>query len=416
MTDRPSALSEWKLSWRVVAASMVGLSLGGLTPYSIGAFVQPLEAEFGWSRTWISSGMTVALFMGAVLTPVVGLLIDRIGPRRIAIPGVICLCAAIAMLSMLGTSLWVWFGLWILVGLSQVMIKTTVWLTGVSSAFDRSRGLAIGLGLSGGTLASAIAPLLSTFYIDEFGWRTAYVCLAASWGVVVIPVVILWFRSPRDQAVRKESRIDRESLPGVDLREGLRSPAFIKIMLSALAIITATMALSVMMIPVLESQGIDKVAAARVAALMGLSSIFGRVATGYLLDKLDARLVGAISFMFPVAACVMLLALPGSVPAAILAALLLGLCLGGEYDCTAYLSSRHFGLRRFGTLYGLVVAAMAGGIAIAPLWISYIYDVTKSYRLGIMICIPMALLAAGMLLSLAPNPRFGKRDEAERQS
>jgi MFS family permease len=408
----PTDDAEWKSFWRIVAASMVGLSLGGLTPYSFGAFVQPLEAEFGWSRTHISSGVTIALFMGAILTPAAGLAIDRFGPRRIALPGVVCLCIAIAMLSMLNRSWSLWIGLWALVGLSQVMIKTTVWLAGISSAFERNRGLAIGIGLSGGTVTSAIAPLLATYYIAEFGWRTAYACLAATWGVIVIPIVFLWFRSPRDHMIRNGREDDRDLLPGLDLKEGVRSGAFVKILISAAAIVSATMALTVMMIPILGSQGIDAATAAKVAALMGAASVAGRIATGFLLDRLDARMVGAATFLFPVVACLLLLAVPGSLPVATSAAVLLGLCLGGETDCTAYLAARHLGLRRFGTLYGFIVAVMAGGISFGPMWISMIYDTTGSYRLGLMLCIPLSVLAAFMLILLECNPRLDARERA----
>jgi MFS family permease len=395
--DTPS--TEWKRSWPIVAASVFGLSFTGLSAYAIGAFVLPLEAEFGWSRARITSGVTMSGLLGALLFPLAGILIDRIGPRRIAVPGMILLCAGIAMLSLINESLLVWVGLWSFVGLAMVFTKSTVWLTGISSAFDRSRGLAIGVGLSGGTLTTAIAPLLATWLVGEVGWRMAYVCLAAIWGVFAIPAVFFWFKTPADS--RHERTVAQAAdVPGMNFREAARSAPFIMILIAGAAVILSSMPMSTMLIPILTGNGMTAMRAAEIAALLGVTSVIGRIATGWLLDRYDARRVGAITFAFPIIACLLLLSYPGSVEACIVAVLFLGFCLGAEFDCTAYLASRYFGLRRFGTIYAIIASTMAGGVALSPLWINFVYDTTGSYRLGLMICIPIAALGSVMLLSL----------------
>jgi MFS family permease len=409
-----SASTEWKRSWPIVAASIFGLSLTGLSAYAIGAFVEPLEAEFGWSRARITSGVTMAGLLGALLMPLAGLLIDRVGPRRIAVPGTVLLCAAIALLSLINESLPLWIALWSFVGLAMVLTKSTVWLAGISSAFDRSRGLAIGIGLSGGTLTTAIAPLLATYLVGEVGWRIAYICLAAAWGLFTIPIVFLWFRTPADDRQSVKASADLNNLPGMEFGEAVRSPSFIMILTAGAAVVLSSMPMSTMMIPILTSNGMTAMLAAQIAALLGVTSVIGRIGTGYFLDKFDARYVGAITFAFPIISCLLLLASPGSVGGCIVAVLFLGLCLGAEFDCSAYLSSRYFGLRRFGTIYGIIAAVMAGSVALSPLWINFVYDTTGSYRLGLWICIPIAALGSIMLLSLDRRRLlYGHQDPAK---
>src|SRR5262245_51607254 len=113
MALEPSALSEWKRSWTLVLAATSGFSIGSLTTFSFGAFIVPLETEFGWSRASTTSGLTIALFLAAFLTPFAGMAIDRFGPRPVAILGVSGFCCALALLSQITPSIVRWWALWI---------------------------------------------------------------------------------------------------------------------------------------------------------------------------------------------------------------------------------------------------------------------------------------------------------------
>src|SRR5687767_5218164 len=114
--------SEWRQGWTLVLASLAGMSLGALMPYTMGLFVAPLQAELGWSRSTIMSGLTVNAVMGALLAPFVGAMIDRFGPRKIAIPGLLVFCIAFALLSTVTPSPIHWWSLWLAIGLGAVML------------------------------------------------------------------------------------------------------------------------------------------------------------------------------------------------------------------------------------------------------------------------------------------------------
>ena len=104
----PTSAQEWQAYWPLVLSAMIGLAFGTIMGGSLGLFMEPLNHEFGWSRTQISAGMTLSALIGIPLTPFVGALIDKYGPRRIAIPGVALVGLALAAFSLLTGSLWHW--------------------------------------------------------------------------------------------------------------------------------------------------------------------------------------------------------------------------------------------------------------------------------------------------------------------
>jgi MFS family permease len=406
MTAPLTAGEEWRQSWPVVAAAVAGLSLVSIHTYSIGAMLIPMEAEFHWSRASIALSVTISLLSITCFAPIVGLAIDRFGPRRVAIPGVLLYSTAVATLSTVGPSLAHWWALSLFVGMSSVMASAPVWTTGVSATFDRSRALALAVALCGTALSAGLTPLAATYYIEAFGWRHAWIALAATWLVIAFPIIFLCFRTSLDTAARQIKRNDEPLKPGLEVREGLRALAFYKILIGTGAISFATISISVSLIPTLISHGIGAEAAAGIAGLLGVASIMGRVGSGWLMDRYAANIVAATTCLFPVIACSLLLMFPGNVLMATLATFVLGLSIGAELDATAYLASRHLGLRRFGTLFGFIATAMAGGSGLGPMAFNYIYDVTKSYTLGLWIMMPIAALAASMFFSLGRRSPF----------
>ena len=109
--------------------------------------------------------------------------------------------------------------------------------------------------------------------------------------------------------------------------------------------------------------GMLPVAAAGVASLIGISSVVGRLGTGYLLDHFRASRVGAIIFLLPVVACTLLLTAGADPLAQSVAAVVIGLTLGSEIDVIVFLTSKHFGLKNFGAIYGGLLTALSIGMA-----------------------------------------------------
>jgi len=400
MHDAPdSAKAEWRRYGVVPIAAAIGYSTMAIQTYAIGPFVTPLEQEFGWSRAQVMIGLTICNSLGVLLNFAVGVLADRLGPRRVALAGVVLNAGGIALLSSATGTLSNWMLLWGLVAVGMVLAQANVWASAVASRFDKGRGLALAVMLSGSSFCAAIAPLLATGLIGAYGWRTAFAGLGTIWMLGAFPIVFLFFRGRQDEHRRLRSRDERiadlADLPGVSVREGLRMGAFWRLLVAAFAYAFYTMAISPSLVPLMAEKGESAALAARIASLMGVTGIVARISAGFLLDHFSARKLGTAVFILPVVGCgLMLLDAPGYL-VLILAVVSFGITLGAEYDVVFYLVSRHFGLKAFASLMGVLLTAGALGGAVAPVIAGWIHDRSGSY--DPLLVFLMALMAAGAL-------------------
>lgn len=192
---------------------------------------------------------------------------------------------------------------------------------------------------------------------------------------------------------------------GFGFVEGLKSSIYLRLLLASLLFTFVALALVVNFIAIQTDGGMDAGAAGALAVWIGLFAIGGRLATGMLLDRFRANLVGAAIFALPILACLCLLFLGPQ--AAFLTAALVGLTVGAEVDVIVYLATRHFGLKAFGALYGGLLVALSVGTAIGPLVAARIYDTTGSYDPFFWLSIGCMVVSVGALASL-PRPAFGK--------
>lgn len=406
-------IDEWKKGWPLVLATFFGVVLGAVYIYGIGLFIQPLEKEFGWSRAQITGGMTIVSIVSVFGAPFVGVLIDRWGPRRFALVGSLLFCAAIAGLSLAGPAIESWWALWVGIALAVLVMSPTLWSAAVSSRFTRSRGLALAVVLTGTGLASSVLPALANMLIASFGWRSAFLALAGGCAAVVFPLMFFFFHDARDQA-RRTSKIPAGAavdLPGWTLREGLHRRQFYQLVLAALITTGVVVAFAVHLVPLLGTYGMQRTDAAKLAGLLGIMSVIGRLTVGHLLDRMPGTRVGAVSVLLPVGAALALLIAPGSTTGAAIAIAFLGLAIGGEYDAIIYLSTRYFGLRNYGALFGYVASALQIGVGVGPLLAGAVYDGTGGYTAFLIAVIPLCVIASLMLLTLGRYPDHVRRVE-----
>lgn len=407
---------EWRQDWRVVAASMFGYAASVIHLYSLGVMIVPLEKEFGWSRAVITSGYTIVSVVVFLFSTLLGMTIDRFGPRRIALSGIVLYCLSIALLSLTGPAVWTWWLLWLLLAFGVLLLKPTVWVAAISSLFNSSRGLALAVALSASGLISSGAPLLTHFLVDSFGWRTAYLLWALITGATVFPILFLFFSSARDKRRKASGLASTSPAPArssTSIRPYLKSAVFLKLAIASAIVSMLFTAMIVSLVPMMTSSGIGAASAAGIAGIVGISQIVGRLASGFLLDRFDARRVTAIVVCFPVMTCLILLLLGGSVPFAIVAALLFGLSVGAELDAIAYLASRFFGTDNFGALFGTIMSLTALGGGLGPFLASLTYDFTGSYAFVQWTIIPLSLGSAYLLLTLGAYPEASRRQIEE---
>jgi MFS family permease len=419
-----TVVDEWKRNWTIVLAAALGIGLTGTPGYTMGVFIAPLEAEFGWNRATIASALMFPAVVAFFLGPLIGAVVDRIGPRRVGILGTFLMSLGFLALSRIGSALWMWWAAWLYIALAAVLVKHMVWTAAVASVFSQGRGLALAVALCGTSIGSAIAPVLSGYLIETFDWRIAYVGLAAFFGVLILPVMVLFFSSAPDRrriALARGRRPDG-SLPadagegpvlvGMGAMEGILSWRFLRLSLAAITMVLVVTNLMINMVPIVTSVGHSRLVAVGVAGMAGLAGVAGRLVAGVLLDRMNGNVVAAVSSLIPAIACALFLLLPHSYPAIVVAALLVGMALGSEYDAVAYLVSRHFGTRCFGTLFGLLGGLLAAAAGAGPTAFNYIYDVYGTYAPAITAMIPLCFVASALFLSLGPYPDFEAGQDA----
>jgi predicted MFS family arabinose efflux permease len=421
VTADGTARGEWSMGWKVAVAAMAGFSLSATFTFTFGAFIQPLEAEFGWSRGDIALGMSVITLVGALLSPPIGMLVDRWGPRRLGVPGALIFAAGFGALGLTTSNIWVWWGLWFMLAFAFIMIKPLIWTTAVASTFDKQRGLAFAVAMCGNGIASTFTPSLATWAIAEYGWRMAFPIVGATVGLIAFPILFFFLHSGADRALAREKRekagptIKAEPkavLYGLTMREALRKPAFYKIGLGAFLFTVAAIGIVPNLIPILSSFDISRGEAAAIAGVAGISSIVGRLVTGVLLDRYNPNIIAGVIVLLPVVSCLLLLQSPGSVPVAIVAAVIIGVALGSEVDVIAFVTAKQFGTLRYGTIFGVMSGLWSLATATGPFLVNRSYDVTGSYVTAIEVAIPLFLITSVLLFTLGRAPDFGRSASA----
>lgn len=386
-----TAKQEWKNNWTLVLAASLGFSFFTVLLASTGLFMGPLGEEFGWSRSLLSSGPSIATVVTAILGPALGYMIDRFGTRRIALPGLILTTASICSFGLLDGSQTQWIFLWVLFGIVSVSIKSTAWTTAVVGVFQQSRGLALGLTLAGTAVAQSVVPPLSNFLITEFGWRAGFVWLAIGWGGITFLVCFFFLFDLRDKAAnaRKKQTEKTEqkttdeapmNLPGLSIAQAWKDSAIIRLAISNFIVMLLTFGLTIHLFPILTEAGVSRETAAWLTGLSGIAGIVGKLVTGVLLDRYRPNWVGGITL--GAAAFGFFLLLDGiRSPALIMVALLInGYAAGTKTHITGFLTAGYAGMKNFGSIYGVMASLMALAAGLGPLFAGLSYDFSGDYR------------------------------------
>jgi MFS family permease len=403
---------EFRVGWRVLLVSVLGVmvSVSVVPIYAIGAFVKPLQSEFGWSRGAIQYALT-AYFVGAIFgAALCGWLLRRFEVRAVAIGSLFGNALGFMLMSRLNASIWsLYAGMFALILLGAGTMSAT-WTLATSYWFARNRGLALAVILSGSGLASAFAPLYATALTQAYGWRVAFIGLGLPSLLLALPAVLLLM--PRGIPVSRmgapalESKAPPRAIPGVPLREALRSWRLWVLGIGLMLVVMGIFGLIPNMIPLLADAGLSGKQAASLAGLIGASLTASRLGSGYLIDRIWAPGVAAALLSAPAISCAILLAGLHSPAALALVVILVGVGTGAENDIAAYLRARYFGLREYGSVFSAVTMIITAGNMICPLIFGFLYNTTGSYSGMLWTCAGLFVAGSALLLTLGEYPHF----------
>lgn len=389
--DTPNAVSrEFALGWPSVLIAALAISVGmtGIGFYSLGLFVKPLQAEFGWSRAAVSGAATFQQFGIFLSAPIIGRLADRIGARTIAIASYIATPLALIALAQAGPSIPAWYGLWLLVSLAGCGTTPAIWARFIALRFDKARGLALGLMLLGTGAAAMLAPALLGPFFAIYGWRNAVLAMAAVTLLIGLPASLMMGKD-----------IPTQKPGGTTVRghfERNRATLTLLVIAALLGLIVA--GLIVHLVPMLVDRGTAPADAAQVAASVGLAVLVARVVVGYLFDRFHAPYVASLFLISPVISS-LLLWLGGPV---VPAAMLLGLAAGAEVDMLAYFTSRYARLENYGATYGWMLGLFCFGAGCGPVLFGWSVDATGDYDLALILSAGFLTAVVAMIATLGP--------------
>jgi predicted MFS family arabinose efflux permease len=400
------AASEWRAQWPLVLSAMVGLSFGGLPAASLGLFMEPLNAEFGWSSAQVSAGMTVMAVVSLLLAPLAGAVLDRFGSRRVALPGLALSGAAFAAFSLMSGPYLQWLAAWLVLSLAMLFIRMMVWNRAVASAFTASRGMAVAVLLTGLAVGQAAVPPLTNWLIETVGWRNTYVALGLGWTGLAFALVALFFRESASATQRAGQAPLPAALPGLTLREAMRDKALIKIAIATALQTGLAAAVAIHLVPLLVSSGLDRSTGAALAGVLGLFSLVGKLFNGWMIDRYTSGLIPFSAFSMPAIAYVLFWQGASSLPMLAAAAAIAGYSGGASLHMTNYLATRYAGLGHFGKIFGVISSLMGLAAGISPLVAGLIFDSTGSYDLLLIAGVPLALIAGLLVSTLGRYPEF----------
>lgn len=402
---RPHGSSEWRHGWPLVLCGAAGLTLSNLHAGTIGTLMQPLSDLYGWGRAEISASILMICICMLVVGPMVGMLIGRWGARPLVLAGIPLFCAALAGVGLTGPGVTGWYVAWLLVGLTYPLVTTTIWTLGVGQVFDKHRGLAFALVLSGIGLAGFITPLLAVALLPQVGWQGVFFALAAGGFAVTFPLAFFLFHP--DRIARAKAGVAVDVAPQVDgyaMPRILRSARFWSLAAAMILLGTAVGSLMIHFQPIMRDAGLSAGEAAACAALLGPASIAGRVVGGYLLDRLPARFITAAFFAGPAVVCAMLLYHDGSWQMSVAAAVFLGLATGAEGDAMSFLGTRYFGLRRYAVFFPILIGLYSIAFGLSPVLAGAAYDALGSYTAVLQLLIGGLTISVLLVLTLGPPP------------
>lgn len=398
--------SEIASGYRLLIACVAGIAFGsvGIATYSIGAFVDPLGREFGWSRTEVQTALLFSSGLGGLCAPLVGYLVDRFGARVVALIGLVGVALGFVIASTNSGQLWSFYAAFAVVAIVGGGSGPISWTRAIAAQFVKHRGLALAIALSGTGVIAIVAPPYVVWLTQNFGWRAGFLGIALLPVGVALPLALLFFRPALEP--RQGAQLTRGSVPeldGLTTWQAVASYRFWVLLLSILAMYLAIAGMIPNLIPALTDKGIAPQSAALAMSGFGVSVIIGRLAIGWLVDRFWAPGVAALILTPAAAGCVIMMGQP-SIELAVLAAVLVGLAAGAELDLLAFLTARYFGLRSYARTYGLLFAGVAIAGGTGPMMFAYIHQRSGSFDVSFAVAALLFVIGGPAVLSLGKYP------------
>jgi MFS family permease len=411
---------EFYYGWIIVAVALVSMAFWFGIRSNFSVFYVALLEDFGWNRGASAGAQSMALITYTAMAPLVGGLIDRFGPRRVVVPGILILviglilCRNIESLS----QFYIYYG--VVVGTGITCIGIVTYSAILAHWFEKRRGLASGIALSGIGLGTFVLVPLSQSFISMWGWRLTFVILGGLVLIIVLPLNALFLRhKPSEIGQYVDGLENQTSSDGSDstametsdtgfdwtTKKVMTSGRFWALIGFTFFAIIYIYIVMVHGVRFMVDQGVDKMTAAFILALVGVISSIFRIFWGWLSDRIGREMtytMGTACGCLGVGSLLLFEAY-GSFIFIYSFFVFFGMGWGVTAPMMMAVSADLFKGKIFGLIYGFVEAGVGIGAAFGSWVAGFIFDQTQSYQMAFVLCIVSFLLSCLFCWLAAPR-------------
>jgi sugar phosphate permease len=383
----------------VVLTSFLSLfAIVGFALYGLPFFFDFMSKEYGWTRTVITSGNAVAkLLVGPLFGFIAGWMVDKYGPRRLMMAGILMMGTALIGLSFTN-SLGFFYMFYIFNALGYVFGGPLPCQVLISRWFDKNRGKAMGIAYLGIGTGGALVPLIAAALEKHIGWHNSLAAIGIIGVLISFPMV--YFLKGASASAKSEHVI---SEPAIPIRSILTNRNFYLLGIGSMCAIGVVGGINQHLKLYLRDLEYSQAAAASIISLVLFSSLAGRLLMGWLADLIHRKYVMIIIYMI-VASIIPLLLIPDFPGRIYIFAVIFGIGLGGDYMIIPLMAGDLFGVRALGRVMGIILVADGVAESTFPMLLGSLYDNAGNYRLGFTVLIVVALTGA-LIISFLPKKK-----------
>ncbi|HIC7208867.1 MFS transporter [Burkholderia stabilis] len=401
-----STFDEFKRNWLLIMVAMFGCGLGisSLPLYTSGVFFPYMTHDLGWTRSELSFAVLLSTLMLAVVSPIAGLLMDRFGVARVTACSLVMAAALFSALGLHRFSLMQFYAIQLAIAALGAGAAPVAYTRLVVHQFEATKGLALGITLLGPSLVATFAPLLVATVIAAHGWQAGYLTLAALTAAMLPLLAVLSLVQPAAVRASKSTVVaSDDNLFSAKERRAI----FSKLMLGLGCYSLAVGGMLVHLTPMLVDGGMTAVNAAKIAGLVGISGIAGRLLGGWSADRIfGPYILGTIAV---IAATGYAALATFGIAAAPFSAIAVGFALGTEGDLLGYLISRYFGKQSYGRVFGWIFGAFIACLGLSPMVMAFLHARSGSYNVPLWVDAILLIVSALVLIRL-PKYRPTRHD------
>lgn len=396
------------MAWIVLAAAFTMQMAFAGGHFTFGVFLKPMAEQMHWSRGATAFAYTLLWWASAPATVLLGWISDRIGARKVLVFGSIIFGLGIFLSSRV-ENLWefyLYFG--VLGGIGRAAARAPL-LSAIFQYFTRRKGLAVGLTLSGTGIGTLIFPPLMRYTMSAADWRVAFIVLGLLSWLILLPSALI-IRKPRAGEAEPgkpggEDKSEGFGLLGTADEEWtvgrvLKNRTFWTLVATGFACCVSHSFPLAHIVAYASDRGISELTAATVLGTVGVSAAAGRLIWGATSDRIGGRKTVLCCITLQTL-MMFLVAFAKDLWAFYLFAVAFGLAYGGVLPLYAVVSRELFGMRRFGTVYGMHSLVTSMGMGSGAIVGGYIFDLSGDYFFAFMTSTALGLIAIGFAAQLA---------------